>query len=245
MRGISLDESVILGLDNEPAEGVHLGRVAVPVIGLVLEAPINLVVVLDHGQFLLLVVFSEVGFGDLLFVDEVVDLEGVAHLHLYADHVVYHIASYYLTVRGASVEEGLAVVERDEVDRNVPVELVLLVESVLLPGKFIDAVQAKAFNAGLLLLLVLLLVVVLTGEDAQGHFVEEVAQHFPAVDVVERHSDELGLPLRSVLDAHVVDAARAVEVAHHLPLHRFLQLVVLARVFPAVDLRQLSAEILS
>lgn len=227
-----------LWLHGKPTEGVDFGRVAVAFVGLILKALVDLVVVIDHSKLLLAVVLAEVGLGDVLLVDKVVDFELVARLYLDAHHENERLAA-----SKAGVEPAVPVEERDEVDRDVAVDLVLLPEAALLV-ELLLLVVAEALQPHLLLLFVLVLVLVLAREDLHHDLVEHEVQDLRALLLGERDPLEARLLLQVVIDADVVDAARAVEVAHHLPLDVVSLLRLLPRGAPAREGRQLAAEVL-
>lgn len=64
------------------------GAFSCPAVGLVFEASVDFVVILDHGQFALLFLLSNIGLRHVLVVDEVVDLGRVSQLHLHPGHVL-------------------------------------------------------------------------------------------------------------------------------------------------------------
>lgn len=62
-----------------------LNRVPFLLISLHLQSLVDLVVILDHGQLLLLIVLTDVCLGDVLFVDNVVNFKSVTRLNLDTD----------------------------------------------------------------------------------------------------------------------------------------------------------------
>lgn len=204
-------------------------------VGLHLQSLVDLVVIIDHGQFLFFIVLADVCLGNVLFVDYVVDLIGVALLDLDADDEVVLV----WLVFDAGVEESALVEERQELDGYITVDFCLLPARSALKLQQLN--RPILLQSGLLLLLVLFLVLVLTGKGPHHYLIKHVLQDLIPILLCDRYSEVPCLLLKIVVDADVVYSAVAVEVADDLALDR----ITLVYIFLwDLSIGQLLAEIL-